>query len=66
MPVEWQEILTGIACFLCGGVLGYAIRLQRYEDEVRDWKAIARKAQMLNRLADALKEEREWTNHDGN
>lgn len=58
MHVDAQQILTAFACFLFGGMLVYAMMAQRHADEVREWKAIARKAQRLNSLADTLEQER--------
>lgn len=58
MTDEMQVIVTGLVLFLFGGWLGYSLRLQRHVDEVREWQAIARKAQMLNRIADHLSKER--------
>lgn len=58
MSSELQQFITVFAFFLVGAGFGYLIRLQQHADEVREWKAIARKAQMLNTLANSLREER--------
>lgn len=58
MSVDPQQILTAIACFVLGGMLGFVAQAQKHADEVREWKAIARKAQRLNMLANSLETER--------
>lgn len=58
MSPEALEIIAYIAVFLSSGALGYGVGRMRHQQEVREWQAIARRAQMLNRLADNLAQER--------
>lgn len=58
MSSEMQQIITVIACFVLGGMAGHRLGMSSREQEVREWKAIARRAQRLNSLANSLEQER--------
>ena len=58
MSYEWTVVILFIALFLQGLAFGYWLGLSSRKREVREWQAIARRAQMLNRIADHLAQER--------
>ncbi len=58
MSPESREIIGLFAAFIVGGWIGFLLQRHESAQEVREWQAIARRAQHLNRIADALREQR--------